>query len=305
MMQLADNCAFGASGSFPGATSNRAGDMAADTAGRVPWRPLASIVAVVLGVLLVFEVRDYVIDPQHFPVQNVDVLGTLDYADRGNIQSVIVPFVSLGFYGLDIDAVRDAVEATPWVASAHVSRVWPGRITVEVDEHEPMARWNDNAFISKRLDVFEPSQLDMNNPGYDEWRQMFSDLPQLYGGDGRHDVVVDDYRRYSGALAPIGLAIVVLEEDERQSQTLRLSNGVSLELGYENQEQRLARFVDVAPRLFDGLDAATARRTGIDMRYSNGFTVSGARPGERLGVNEQGKSGQSAGQSGEHSEEAR
>jgi len=72
-------------------------------------------------------------DPDRFPVTNVDILGTVDYEDRDALIAVVQEFTGAGFYSLDIDSVRRAVDELPWVAHARVSRVWPSRIEVRVD----------------------------------------------------------------------------------------------------------------------------------------------------------------------------
>jgi len=198
----------------------------------------------------------------------------LDYTDRENLQKRIEQHTNDGFYGLDIDRIRRTVETLPWVAEARVSRIWPGRVTVDVEEHEPAARWNDDSLISKRLELFQPPQLEADNVRYAEWLNVFSDLPLLSGAEGRHTAVLDSFRKYERALGTFDVGIEVLSEDERHSQTLELSNQVLVRLGYEEHDLRLTRFLDVYERLVTPLDGRGAR---FDMRYSNGFAYSGAR----------------------------
>ena len=230
-----------------------------------------------LGLLLLLAIADgvsrYATDPDRFPVMNVDVLGTLDYTDRDTLRSRVQTFTEQGFYALDIDAVRAGVETLPWVASAHVRRIWPGRLSIEIEEHEPAARWNDDALISKGLEMFQPPQLQADNLRYAEWQAHFSSLPKLSGAIGRHESVLDDFRRYQQALSHLDLAIESLAEDERRSQTLAFENGVTVRLGYADHELRLQRFIDVYPRV---ADTARLQPVRFDMRYSNGFALSGA-----------------------------
>lgn len=210
-------------------------------------------------------------DPTRFPVMNVDVAGTLDYTDRDSLRGRIELHTQRGFYGMDVDAIRESVETMPWVARAHVRRVWPARLTVSVEEHEPAARYNDNALISKSMELFIPPQLSKDNPQYSEWRRNFAGLPRLQGADGRHEFVLDAYRNYERALLPYGASIKALIEDERRSQTIELSNDVTVRIGYESHELRLQRFIDVFDRLVVPLAGQPAK---FDMRYSNGFAMS-------------------------------
>jgi len=227
--------------------------------------------ALLLGVLAVLGLR-LVQDPLRFPVSNVDVLGTLDYTDRDRLQGVIARFTDRGFYALDIEALRHELETMPWIAEARIAREWPGRVNVTLEEHEPAARWNDRALVSKRLELFRPPQLQPDDVRYQAWRRLFSTLPGLSGAEGRHQPVLDDYRRYAAQLALAGLSIVRLEEDDRRSQTLELDGGITLRLGYEERELRMTRFLDVYPQL---IEQGGNPPTRFDMRYSDGFAVAG------------------------------
>ena len=212
-------------------------------------------------------------DPLRFPVRQVDVLGTLDYTDRDALRARVAPYLVRGFYALDIGAIRRELETLPWVASARVSRIWPARLAIDVDEHEPAARWNDDALVSKRLVLFRPPQLEAAHARGAEWRALFDSLPRLGGSDGRHAAVLEDFRDYERELAPLGLEPERLEEDARRSQTLGLADGTSVRLGHEERGLRLRRFADVHGRLIPSGGGAGVR---FDMRYSNGFALSGA-----------------------------
>lgn len=207
-------------------------------------------------------------DAARFPVTHVDVLGTMDYADRDALMADINLHTAQGFYGLDIDRLRQSLESRQWIASARVSRVWPSRIAIEVEEHEPAARWNDDHLISKRLVLFKPHQLDRRSPAFAQWSDVFRPLPQVLGAQGRHVELLDAYRAYEQQFARFNLSLVLLEEDDRLSQTLTLSNGVVVKLGLEERELRMNRFLDVYERI--AAEAADGPLS-FDMRYSNGF----------------------------------
>jgi len=100
------------------------------------------LVAIVVAAIVVSR---WAQDPSRSPINNVDILGTVDYEDRTELVGVVKEFTGDGFYSLDIDSIRRSVEELPWVAHARVSRVWPSRIQVRVEEHEPAARWNDDS----------------------------------------------------------------------------------------------------------------------------------------------------------------
>ncbi len=209
-------------------------------------------------------------DPLRFPVQNVDILGTMDYADRDALIASVKPHTLQGFYGLDIEMLQQTLEAHAWIATARVSRVWPSRIAINVEEHEPAARWNDGHLISKRLVLFKPHQLDRQSADFAQWSDVFRPLPLVSGAQGRHVELLDAYRAYEQQLGTFNLSLSLLEEDDRLSQTLILSNGEVIKLGREQRQLRMSRFLDVYERI---IEKAKDGPLSFDMRYSSGFSL--------------------------------
>jgi len=191
---------------------------------------ILGLVFLISGGLYLSEIAT---DPRRFPVMNVDVSGTLDYTDRDALRARVQDHTELGFYGMDVDAIRSSLEKMPWVSQAHIRRIWPGRLMVTIEEHEPAARYNDNALVSKSLELFIPPQLNKDNPQYSQWRNSFASLPKLEGAQGRHEFVLDAFRRYELALRPFGVTVKALLEDERLSQTLELANDVTVGFALE------------------------------------------------------------------------
>lgn len=228
-----------------------------------------------LGILALLAlgawVVDYTGDARRFPLNEVEVLGTLDYTDRDELRDLVVRQTRNGFYRLDIDEIRKDVTRMPWIAEAHIRRVWPDRLSIDVIEHEPSARWNDDALISKKFEMFKPPQLAADSLQRAEWLAYFAQFPQLEGAVGRHEAVLSNYRTMQVYLESFAVSIDALLEDSRRSQTLVLSNNVSVKLGLTSLEERIQRFVSIYRRLVEPLDG---RAASFDMRYTNGFAMS-------------------------------
>lgn len=233
-------------------------------------RWIVALMGLVLLASLVALATRLAQDPERFPVNQVDVLGTMDYADRQSLMADIKRHTLQGFYGLDIDSLRQSIESSEWIASARISRVWPERIVINVEEHEPAARWNDDHLISKRLVLFKPHQLERQSADFERWSEVFRPLPQVLGAQGRHVSLLDAYRVYDQQLGQLGLSMSLLEEDDRLSQTLTLSSGEQIRLGRNERELRMNRFLDVYERVKSESEQAPL---SFDMRYSNGFAV--------------------------------
>jgi cell division protein FtsQ len=150
-----------------------------------------------------------------------------------------------------------------------VRRDWPDRLVISFVEQEPVARWGKDALLNRYGEVFVPSKLP-DEPA----------LPLLSGPDGHERTVLEQYRRCSQTLSPLGLHIARIELNERRAWRIGLDNAVQLELGRVDTALRLQRFVRTFPEVFAGhLDALKS----VDLRYSNGFSVywQQAESGER------------------------
>lgn len=239
-----------------------------------------SITGVVLAVLLVATVSlgvQWLQDPYRFPLQVVKVDGEYHYLDRARLEQVIAPFVTGGFFGVDVAGLCRKVERLPWVYRARVARHWPDRLTVTIEEQVPVARWGGHGYLNRDGEAFFP-----------EDDQTLSWLPEMSGPAGHERDVLDKYRRITELLAPLGLAVAGLHLDERRAWSLETDTGMRVELGRAETWPRLQRLVDAWPVIFAEHSAAQAGR--VDLRYSSGLTVLWQReeapagnPGDRNG----------------------
>ncbi len=96
-------------------------------------------------------------------------------------------------------------------------------------------------------------------------------LPLFIGPDGTAKEITIQYEYFRRSLAAIGMVPVQVQVSQRRAWQIRLEDGMTLELGREQIEARLARFVAVvrahawgnSPRHIDY----------VDLRYANGFAV--------------------------------
>ncbi len=221
------------------------------------------------GVLSYLAVR-LALDPDRFPVTEVQVVGDLRYADRETLEAIVDSHAESGFYGVDLHQLRESVEAVPWVKGASVRRLWPNALMVKVEEHEARARWNEEELISSDFSVFMPPQYRLQGQAGVEWQLYFNQLPQLGGVEGRHAALYELYRVVSRQLATLGDPIVEIDEDERRSVQIVLRSGIWINLGREQVQDRLQLFGQIYKRV---IEPDITGIVGVDMRYPNGFSV--------------------------------
>ncbi len=199
----------------------------------------------------------WVLAPDNVPLKQVQIEGDIRHTGRERIKRALAPALQDGFFGLDLSAVRSAVEDLPWVTRASVRRVWPRRLVVRVHEREALARWGDNAVVSPEGEVFTP-----------EFDSVPSGLAQLSGPEGSASEMVRYYQWMLGRLRDEGLAIERLTLSERQAWTLQVRKGPLLLMGNRELEQRLDRFLS---RYADLASRGPAQQ--VDLRYAGGIAV--------------------------------
>ncbi|PYQ18481.1 MAG: hypothetical protein DMF81_24775, partial [Acidobacteria bacterium] len=71
-------------------------------------------------------------------VGRVEVRGS-HFLSEGEVRELLGPAVGENILGLDIEALKARLRASPWVAEASVSRTLPDTLRVEIREREPLA----------------------------------------------------------------------------------------------------------------------------------------------------------------------
>lgn len=162
-----------------------------------------------------------------------------------------------------LPAVREAVKRLPWVRDCVVRRVFPGALEVAIEAHAPLARWDEARLVSVRGEVFTA-----NYEGA---------LPRFSGPEGTAAQIAAAWKAIREAAAPLASPVAEIRLSQRRAWQVRLTSGLTIELGREGIEARLARFAAAWPQIAE--PAATA--THADLRYPNGFALRGIAAGNR------------------------
>ncbi|MGY6554120.1 MAG: cell division protein FtsQ/DivIB [Wenzhouxiangella sp.] len=222
--------------------------------------PASLATLVLLGGLALGAIwlRTGVIGSEQWPIRWLDVEGELVRTSASQIRSAAIGPASRGFFAADLVQVRSEIEALPWIARAEVSRHWPDALLILVEEHRPIARWNESALFSAHGEVFEASGS-----------QAMQGLPRLSGSEAQREEVWKTWHWMRAYLLAIGADVSELTVDQRGAWTATLDSGVELKLGREQVRERLLRFVQV----HDELRSGERRAARIDLRYTNGLSV--------------------------------
>ncbi|ADE13680.1 cell division protein FtsQ [Nitrosococcus halophilus Nc 4] len=198
-------------------------------------------------------------DPQTLPLRKVSIEGQFKQVTQEKLHEAVAPHVSGGFFSVNLETIRAAVEALPWVAQAGVRRVWPDSLRIEVKEQVPLAYWGEEALVSVEGEIFAPP------------RESFpKGLPKLQGPLGSERLLVSRLGEIEAQLSALELQVAQLTMGERRDWHIVFEDGVELILGRAHSKQRLTRFQQIYARLLQ-LHREDIRR--VDMRYTNGFAV--------------------------------
>jgi cell division protein FtsQ len=200
--------------------------------------------------------------PGLFPLHNVRLSASPQHVDATDVLQVVRNEVQGNFFTVDIERLRQALEKLPWVRSVSIRREFPYRLVVQLQEHQALARWNNNALVNQQGEVF----VAKSESGSEQA------LPSFIGPDGTAAEMTQHYTDFNQQLAALSLQTGQITLSPRRAWQLRLSNGMVLELGREDLQQRLARFVAAYP---SSLAAVPSKVKYVDLRYRNGFAVGG------------------------------
>jgi len=201
----------------------------------------------------------YLQNPNTLPVNKIHALGTFNNVNESMLREVVAKTVTGGYFTVNVDEVKRAVEAIPWVYQANASRVWPDTISINVTEQTALAHWAMGGIVNQQGTLFKP-ETDSKTLA----------LPVFDGPLGMERNMTEFYLMARTVIEPLGLTISELHMDNRRAYRLTLNNGIVVLLGRENMTERLQRFARVYNKV---LVARADDIERIDTRYSNGLAV--------------------------------
>ena len=197
-----------------------------------------------------------------FAIREVVIHGPLERVNAGHLEAVVRNELAGTFFTMNLEQGRAAFGGVPWVRKVALRRQWPRRLEVTIEEHQPVARWNDTGLVNAEGEAFSAD--------YD------GELPQFVGAEGRSAEITARYREWGGALQPLGLVVGELRLSPRGAWHLVAAGTgapLAIEMGREEPGARLARFIAAYGRTVGVLGRAGTRIEYVDLRYRNGFAA--------------------------------
>ncbi len=243
---------------------------------------LANTLAVLAVLAVLAGCVYWVMQRPMFNLQAIELEPTrnssLRYVTPENVQASIATKLTGNFFTIRLSDAQTVFEDVPWVRTATVRRIWPNTLRVAIEEHQPLALWNENQMIDTWAHVFTANQGELDDD---------LQLPRFEGPEGKESLVVSRYAELERWFAPLGLTVRELSLNNRLAWQVKLSNGLTLALardpGAEEPgtpggipgalpfSQGIERFVQALPQIQQRTGGRTL--THADLRYPNGFAV--------------------------------
>ena len=187
------------------------------------------------------------ITPNDTPLRHVkqeDLLQAQSELVHGNI------------FQLNLNQIQTRFEQIRWVREAHIRRIWPDTVQIQIHERHPVARWNKNALLDEEGTLF--------------YEKVDDTLPHFSAPEGTETVVLELYQNIAPLLKSKGLEITHLDYSERSALQVELNHQFTLKLGRKNNIERTERFVRYWDRV---LKPQQNHLRYVNMCYRKGFAI--------------------------------
>lgn len=204
-----------------------------------------------------------------FSVQEIVLEGEVIKTSPISIQSAVANRVADGIFTVNLDELKQALEATPWVRQALVQRSFPNKLSVKIQEHQAVAFWGDepeSRMLNNYGEIFEANRGEVENEL----------LVTLYGDDDRAKEVLSMYKALSKTMQPFKLTISGLKMSHRSTWIAQLDNGAILQLGSGDEalvNQRVKDFLSTLPVVNERLAKSLANLESADLRHKDGYAI--------------------------------
>lgn len=200
---------------------------------------------------------------QVWPVKQVLIQNDIRYMKENDLVEFVMALETKGMLAIDIENLQSKAVNIDWVKSVEVRKVWPEQLLFTVIEHQPVAVVDE--FILTR----EGTKI-----AKDDRNALYADLPQIsvvneaQVSDSDYMTIWQEYKQIKRQLELLSLNLTNLKVDNVNNWHLSFSNGLTMNLGRKERQERVARLVKVFATINNVQNIKS-----IDLRYHNGISV--------------------------------
>jgi cell division protein FtsQ len=196
---------------------------------------------------------------------------TLKHINKAMVKRQVAETVQGNFFSVRLEDVKRGFESMPWVRHANVRRVWPNGLIVSIEEQQAFGTWDgseSNTLINKYGELFAGRVSEVSDGAR---------LIDFHGPDDAGKEVMSLYEKANNWFQPWGAEVTSLALTERYAWHIKLSNGMKVDFGRDEEssdknltEERVARLFKYWPQV---QEKWANRIDAVDLRYANGFAV--------------------------------
>ncbi|MGH1427088.1 MAG: cell division protein FtsQ/DivIB [Arenicella sp.] len=229
---------------------------------------IMKLLAIILPVVAVsLFVADRLGRSDIFLIDEIEYRGVFKYVNQVEIDQITKEALNGNFFTIDLLSVQKSIMDVPWVKSVHLGREWPNKITVLIDEYEPLMRWAEGGLVMQN-GVLVKTPID----SLEDADELLL-LPSLAGRASDLPKMMSKINLWQRDFDVMGMTIQELSLSESHAWTLRVKNVdadiFTVRLGSMNVDARFNRFV----RLFGKGETYFEQLEYVDARYPNGVVV--------------------------------
>ncbi len=212
-----------------------------------------------------------------FAIRAVQVEGDVARNSTATLRANALPRLSGTFLTMNLQQASQAFEAVPWVRHATVQRVWPARLKVRLEEHQPSAYWElkaegadaqSDAAVERQLvnsfgEVFQANLGDVED----------ENLPTLSGPAGSAGHMLQLWKQLQPLTQTLSDNAERLDLSGRGSWKLKLEKGAEIELGRGSDAEVLARYQQFVLTLTQMTSRYQSELLAADLRHRDGYAL--------------------------------
>ena len=212
-----------------------------------------------------------------FNFRAIQVEGDVSRNSVASLRANALPRLHGSFLSMNLKDGRAAFEAVPWVRHAQLTRVWPMRLKVNLEEHRAAAYWEartdgadsateasaERALVNSFGEVFQANLGDVED----------EELPVLAGPADTAGSMLKMWRALSPAAEKLGESIERLDLSGRGSWRATLGSGAVIELGRGSETDVVERFGRFAQSITQVTATYRSPLLSADLRHADGYAV--------------------------------
>ncbi len=262
---------------------NRAGDEGAHVWDIRLMHVTTALLMLITVVLISVLAVQWLANRGSFAIERMRLSGDMQHVNPVSLRAQALSKLGGSFFTLDVMQAKRAFEQVPWVRQATVKRLWPQGMSVDLQEHQPVAIWTTLASASEQASQATANEERLLNSYAEVFEanldEVEDELPHLQGTAGSAPRVWEVYGALNERLQAAGLSskVAALTLSARSEWDVELDDGMQLNLGRDDEKlwERVARYVNTVDQVRAQLAALgqPATWSRIDLRHTQGYAI--------------------------------